>query len=159
MQEFSRQQDIQNSGWYKTGDALQNFGGKLGNVSQKARDVGSTLTKRITLPVLGVTTARGGMVGAFGWGRLASVDNAQAQLKGLGYETTDGESIPGHLSDALAGGMLTRGEATSAAVSAMAAGVEEGEEHTRYIEILDGTVEGSSETFEEMEQILGSIVD
>src|SRR5699024_4632037 len=159
MQEFSRQQDIQNSGWYKTGDALQNFGGKLGNVSQKARDVGSTLTKRITLPVLGVTTAIGGMVAAFGWGRLVSVDNAQAQLKGLGYETKDVERISGQLSDALEGGMLTMGEATSAAATAMAAGVEEGEELTRYIQILDGTVAGSSGTFEEMEQIFGRIVD
>src|SRR5699024_12065283 len=46
-----------------------------------------------------------------------------------------------------------------AAATAMAAGVEEGEELTRYIQILDGTVAGSSGTFEEMEQIFGRIVD
>src|SRR5699024_5500341 len=97
------------------------------------REVGGELPKRLTLLVVGVSTAIGGMVAAFGWGRLVSVDNAQAQLKGLGYETKDVERISGQLSDALEGGMLTMGEATSAAATAMAAGVEEGEELTRYI--------------------------
>src|SRR5699024_7563464 len=63
------------------------------------------------------------------------------------------------LAKALEGGMLTMGEATSAAATAMAAGVEEGEEVTRYLQILDGTVAGSSGTFDEMEQIFGRIVD
>src|SRR5699024_8685768 len=159
MNQFKRAQDIQSSGWYKTGDALTNFGDKLGGVSQKARDVGSALTRRITLPVAGITTAIGGMVAAFGWGRLTSVDNAQAQLKGLGYETEDVERISGQLTEALEGGMLTMGEATSAAATAMASGVKEGEELQRYIQILDGTVAGSTGTFEEMEQIFGRIVD
>src|SRR5699024_4291983 len=90
---------------------------------------------------------------------LTSVDNAQAQLKGLGYERKDVERISEQLAKALEGGMLTMGEATSAAATAMAAGVEEGEELTRYIQILDGTVAGSNGTFEEMEQIFGRIVD
>src|SRR5699024_2185574 len=51
MNALERQQDIQGSGWYKTGDALENFGTKLGGVSQKAREVGGTLTKGITLQV------------------------------------------------------------------------------------------------------------
>src|SRR5699024_3834744 len=51
------------------------------------------------------------------------------------------------------------GEATSAAATAMASGVKEGEELQRYIQILDGTVAGSTGTFEEMEQIFGRIVD
>src|SRR5699024_10725420 len=59
----------------------------------------------------------------------------------------------------LEGGMLTMGDATSDAATTMVAGGEEGEELTRYIQILDGTVAGSSGTFEEMEQIFGRIVD
>src|SRR5699024_1290492 len=78
MHAFKREQEIQRSGWYKTGDALESFGTKLGGVSEKAREVGGTLTRRITLPVVGITTAIVGMVAAFGWGRLISVDNAQA---------------------------------------------------------------------------------
>src|SRR5699024_12640686 len=125
----------------------------LGGVSEKAREVGGTLTRRITLPVVGITTAIGGMVAAFGWGRLISVDNAQAQLKGLGYETKDVERISGQIAKALEGGMLTMGEATSAAATAMAAGVEEGEELTRHIHIIDGTLSVSTGTLEDMVQI------
>src|SRR5699024_9491970 len=137
MQEFQRQQDIQGSKWYKTGDALQNFGDKLGSISGKARKVGGALTKSITLPAMGVIGAVGGITAAFGWERLISVDNAQAQLKGLGYEAEDVERISGQLTDALKDGMLTMGEATSAAATAMASGVKEGDELTRYIQILD----------------------
>src|SRR5699024_1081352 len=60
MQEFQRQQDIQGSKWYKAGDALQNFGDKLGSISGKAREVGGALTKSITLPAMGVIGAVGG---------------------------------------------------------------------------------------------------
>lgn len=120
---------------------------------------GKTLTKAITVPALGAATAVSGIVAAFGWGRLKSVDSAQAQLRGLGYETEDVERISGQLAGALEGGMLTMGEATSAAATAMASGVKEGKELTRYIQILDGTVAGSTGTFDEMEQIFGRIVD
>lgn len=159
MKAFKREQEIQSSTMWKTGDALEGFGKGLGEVSKKAREIGGNLTKWITLPAMGVVTTVGGITAAFGWGRLKSVDAAQAQLKGLGYEAEDVERISGQLSEALEGGMLTMGEATSAAATAMAAGVKEGEELTRYIQILDGTVAGSTGTFEEMEQIFGRIVD
>jgi len=159
LERMKEEQRIAESGWGRLGtsfsqmgDSLQSFGGQL-------RDVGGTLTKSITVPVAGVTTAVGGMVAAFGWGRLKSVDSAQAQLRGLGYEAEDVERISGQLAEALEGGMLTMGEATSAAATAMAAGVKEGDELTRYIQILDGTVAGSTGTFEEMEQIFGRIID
>src|SRR5699024_3754241 len=92
-------------------------------------------------------------------GMLISVHNALGHLKGLVSETKDAEGISEQLIEALEGGMLTMGVATCAAATAMEAGVEEGEELTRYIQILDGTVAGASGPFEEMEQILGRIVD
>lgn len=159
MKAFKREQEIQSSTMWKTGDALKGFGDKLGTASKKARDLGGTLTKRLTLPALGVVTAITGITAALGWGRLKSVDAAQAQLKGLGYEAEDVERISGQLSEALEGGMLTMGEATSAAATAMASGVKEGKDLQRYIQILDGTVAGSTGTFQEMEQIFGRIVD
>ena len=129
------------------------------SISESMSSAGKTLTKAITIPALGAATAVSGIVSAFGWGRLKSVDSAQAQLRGLGYETEDVQRISDQLAGALEGGMLTMGEATSAAATAMASGVEEGKELTRYIQILDGTVAGSTGTFEEMEQIFGRIVD
>jgi tape measure domain-containing protein len=129
------------------------------SMASSMSSAGKTLTKAITVPALAATAAVGGIVSAFGWGRLKSVDSAQAQLRGLGYATEDVERISGQLAGALEGGMLTMGEATSAAATAMASGVSEGKELTRYIQILDGTVAGSTGTFEEMEQIFGRIVD
>lgn len=159
MRAFKREQEIQNTTLYKTGERLTGFGDGLQDISSKARDLGGKLTKWITVPALAVATAAGGIVSAFGWERLVGVDSAQAQLRGLGYEAEDVERISDQLAVALEGGMLTMGEATSAAATAMAAGVKEGTELTRYIQILDGTVAGSTGTFEEMEQIFGRIVD
>ena len=120
---------------------------------------GKTLTKAITVPALGAATAIGGIVAAFGWKRLVAVDAAQAQLKGLGYSAEDVSRISDGLRDAISGGMLTMAEATSAAATAMAAGVKEGDELTRYIQLLDSAVVGGTGTFAEMEQIFGRVVD
>src|SRR5699024_5613866 len=70
MHAFKREQEIQSSGWYKTGDALESFGTKLGGVSQRARDVGRDLTNKITKPAVFAASALGGIVIAKGFGRL-----------------------------------------------------------------------------------------
>src|SRR5699024_12658534 len=81
----------------------------------------------------------------------------RAQRKGLGFDAGDGERISDTLREAIAGGMLTMGEATSAAAAALGAGVEEGKELTRYIQLLDSAVVGSNGTFDEMSQIFARI--
>ena len=159
MKDLHIEQTIAESGWTKAGNAAIGFSEDLGKISGIATRVGDDLTRKITLPALGVATAAGGIVAAFGWGRLVSLDSAQAQLRGLGYEAEDVERISAQLVDALDGGMMTMAEATSAAATAMAAGVEEGQELTRYIQILDAAVVGGTGTFQEMEQVFGRIVD
>lgn len=136
---------------------FQSVGQSITGVGDNIYGVGSQLTKGITAPVGGAVLAVGGLTAALGWGRLKSVDTAQAQLRGLGYETEDVERISGQLADALEGGMLTMGEATSAAAAGMASGVKEGKELTRYIQVLDGAVAGSNGTFDEMNQIFARI--
>ena len=136
---------------------LRSVGGAVQRVGDNIASVGGKLTKGITVPVAGATAAVGGLVGALGFGRLRSIDAAQGQLRGLGYETKDVERISAQLADALEGGMLTMGEATSAAAAGMAAGVEEGAELTRYIELLDAATAGSNGTFDEMNQIFARI--
>lgn len=139
------------------GREIESVGRRVQGVGQSISGVGATLTKSITMPALGAVAAAGGIVAAFGWGRLKSVDTAQAQLRGLGYDTADVERISAQLTDALEGGMLTMGEATSAAAAGMAAGVEEGAELTRYIQLLDAATAGSNGTFDEMNQIFARI--
>ncbi|MFD1416799.1 tape measure protein [Oceanobacillus jeddahense] len=157
--ELKKEQEIANSNWTKIGNSFEGFGGKLQGIGSKMKDVGGQLTKRITLPAMAAVTAVGGITAAFGWSRLVGLDSAQAQLRGLGYEADDVERISANLVEALDGGMMTMAEATSAAATAMAAGVEEGDELARYIQILDSAVVGGTGSFAEMEQIFGRIVD
>ena len=136
---------------------FQSVGRSITGVGDNIKGVGGQLTRGITAPVGIAVGAVGGLTAALGWGRLKSVDTAQAQLKGLGYNTEDVNRITGQLTKALEGGMLTMGEATSAAASGMASGVEEGKELTRYIKVLDGAVAGSNGTFDEMNQIFARV--
>src|SRR5699024_10057480 len=115
------------------------------------------LTSKLTMPIAGAAVAAGGLVATLGWKRLVWVDTAQAQLKGLGYTAEDVDRISGDLRVALEDGMLTMGEAASAAAAGLAAGVDEGDELIRYIGILDNAVAGSNGTFDEMNQIFSRV--
>jgi len=137
----------------------QRLGTAFRDVGRGMERVGSSMTKWITAPAVGAATAIGGIVTAFGWGRLTSIDSAQAQLRGLGYTAEDVERISDGLVDALEGGMLTMAEATFAAAGAMAAGVEEGAELTRYVQLLDAAVAGGTGTFDEMNQVFARVTD
>lgn len=129
------------------------------SIASSMGSAGKTLTKSITVPAMAAATAVSGVVAALGWKRLVAVDAAQAQLKGLGYSAEDVSRISEGLREAITGGMLTMAEATSAAATAMAAGVKEGDELTRYIKLLDSAVVGGTGSFGEMEQIFGRVVD
>ena len=136
---------------------LQTIGRELQDIGKGISDVGGSLTRGITLPAVAAGVAVGGIVTALGWQRLASIDTAQAQLRGLGYTAEDVERISGQLVTALEGGMMTMGQATAAAAAGMAAGVEEGAELTRYIQLLDAAVVGGTGSFEEMNQVFARI--
>ena len=135
---------------------FQSVGQSITGVGDNFSEAGRAVST-LTAPIGGAILAAGGLTAALGWGRLKSVDTAQAQLRGLGYDTQDVERISGQLTKALEGGMLTMGEATSAAASGMASGVKEGQELTRYIKVLDGAVAGSNGTFDEMNQIFARV--
>src|SRR5690625_7833027 len=109
---------------------MDNWGGKLKTAGTNMSDVGSKMTRGITVPAVGVTAAVGGIVAAFGWGRLTGLDSAQAQLKGLGYSTEDVGRISGDVTKAIDGGMTTMAEGTAVAAGAMAAGDKEGKERS-----------------------------
>lgn len=157
MRDLHIEQTIADSNWTKSGDALVGFSDKLGNISGVATRVGDDLTRKITLPALGVATAAGGIVAAFGWGRLTDLDSAQAQLRGLGYETEDVERITLQVTDAIEGGMTTMAEGVSIAAGAMAAGVEEGAELERYIKLVGDAAVGANRPVDEMAQIFNRV--
>lgn len=134
----------------KLGQTLQNIGGGL-------QSVGGNLTKYITAPIVGATTAAGGLTAALGWGRLTGLDNAKAQLEGLGYTAKEVEGITDEVSEAVQGGMMTVAEGTSAAAGGMAAGVERGKELEKYLKLIDAAAVGANRPVNEMAQIFSRV--
>src|SRR5699024_4217929 len=155
--EFQKEQRIANSSWTQLGNKLESYGGKLQGIGSKMNDVGSQMTKKVTMPVLGVTTAVGGMVSAFGWKRLTSLDTAQAQLKGLGFNMKEVEVISGDVNNAVQGTTMTMAEGTSVAAGAIAAGVKQGKELERYIKRVGNAAIGANRPVEEMAMIFNRV--
>ena len=154
--------------------ALSQFQSKMrsagDNASQRFQDVGKSITgvggeisgvgrdlTMLTGPATGAAVAVGGITAALGWGRLTSIDSAQAQLRGLGYEAEEVERISGQVSTALEGGMMTLGEGTRVAAGALAAGVEEGAELERYIRLVDAAAVGMNASTDETAMIFNRI--
>lgn len=136
---------------------LSGVAGKLQSVGGQLTTLGGDLTKKITMPVVGVTAAVGSMVASFGWGRLKAMDAAEAQLKGLGYAIEDVERISGQVEKAVQGTTMTMAEGTSVAAGALAAGVKEGAELEKYIRQVGDAAVGSNRPIEDMAQIFNRV--
>lgn len=147
---MSRAAGTASSKWSSVGSTFQNIGSKISNV-------GGSLTKGITLPAVGAAGAVGGITAALGWGRLRSIDSANAQLKGLGYSAKDVENISGQVATALEGGMMTLGEGTRVAAGGLAAGVEQGKELEKYIGLVDAAAIGMNTSVDETAMIFNRV--
>lgn len=157
FKEFQRVQEIQSKTWYKVVDGMENYGGKLKTAGASIDDVGSKMTKSITLPAAGAALAVGGVAAAFGWKRLTGLDTAQAKLKGLGYSAKDVERISKDVETAIEGGMTTFAEGTDIAAGALAAGVKEGKDLQRYIKLVGDAAVGANRPVAEMAQIFNRV--
>lgn len=149
--------NVENSGFTKIGNAAETAGGGIQTFGGHVKDVGGSLTKWITAPVLGAITAAGGLTAAFGWGRLVGLDNAKAQLEGMGYSLEEVDDITGQVSDAIQGGMMTMAEGTSVAAGAMAAGVEQGDELAKYLQLVDAAAVGANKPVGDMAMIFNRV--
>jgi tape measure domain-containing protein len=136
---------------------LSGVEGKLQGVGKNLSSLGSDLTKKITLPVVGATAAVGGLVASFGWGRLKAMDAAEAQLKGLGYAVEDVARISEQVKNAVQGTTMTMAEGTSVAAGALAAGVKEGAELEKYIKQVGNAAVGANRPIADMAQIFNRI--
>lgn len=88
MREFERQQIIQNSTLYKSGKALDDFGNKLEDLSNKARSIGGDLTKKVTAPIVGVAT----MFGGAGFKRAMSLEQVEFMMDHMSDSAEEYES-------------------------------------------------------------------
>lgn len=149
--------NVENSNFTKVGkglggvsDAFQSLGGTLTRV-------GGTLTKSITMPAIGAATAVGGIVAAFGWSRLSAMDTASAQLQGFTGDAKTSERIMKDVKEASQTGMATLAENTAIATGALAAGISEGADLVKYINLVGDAAQASGAPIEEMSQIFNRV--
>ncbi|HBV22273.1 MAG TPA: hypothetical protein DEB42_00580 [Jeotgalicoccus sp.] len=157
LKEMERQQKVMNSNWTKLGNSFGTLGSQLTSIGGGIKSVGSSLTRSITMPAVGAATAVGGIVAAFGWKRLVSLDAAQAQLKGLGYSIEDVERISAQVQEAVQGTTMTMAEGTSVAAGALAAGVDEGAELEHYIKMVGNAAVGANRPIGDMAMIFNRV--
>ena len=57
LSNVNREIEVQSSGWYKLGKSLEPIGQSMQDIGKKMESVGKDLTKKITLPIVGIGTA------------------------------------------------------------------------------------------------------
>src|SRR5699024_2385589 len=127
------------------------------SISKSPSGLGSTFTKKITLPALRALTAITGLVSALGFKRLIGMDNAQAKLKGMGYEGERLEKVMENVSSAVTGTTLTAAEGADIAAGAMASGVEQGADLEHYIKLVGSAAIGANRDVGEMAMIFNRV--
>lgn len=131
-------------------DAGDGFASRFTAIASRAASTaGSAITS--TLAAAGRTamgaiettaTAMGAVVTASlfkGFGRLTAIDDAEGKLRGLGHTAESIETIMDSALESVRGTAFGLGEAATTAATAVAAGIEPGEELTRYLRIVADT--------------------
>lgn len=141
----------------KFSKGIERMGRDIATVGYGFQDVGQSLTNKITKPALVATTAAAGLVSTLGFKRLIGMDNAQAKLKGLGYEGKAVDVIMQDVEGAVRGTTHTMAEGVDTAAGALAAGVKQGAELERYIKLVGDAAIGSNRPMAEMAQIFNRV--
>lgn len=127
---------------------LKNIGGSLTNV-------GGKLTKYVTKPAFGAVSALTGLTLVKGFDRLTGIDDAKAKLMGLGHSADSVKDIMNSALASVKGTSYGLDEAATTAAGAVAAGVKQGKELTRYLSL---TADAAAEAGSSMSD-MGSIIN
>lgn len=155
--EFTKAQQIANSGWTKAGNGMTSISKGLDSVSSKLTSTGQSLTNNITKPALIAGGALTAMVGKLGFDRLVGLDSAKAKLEGLGKSTEEVERISKQVANGIKGGMTTMAEGTDVAAGALASGVKEGKELEKYIKLVGDASVGANRPVADMAMIFNRV--
>ncbi|WP_313429797.1 peptidoglycan DD-metalloendopeptidase family protein [Siminovitchia terrae] len=140
-----------------TGKSLVNFGNDLKSISNKTKEVGDSLTKKISKPAAGAASALAGIAMVKGLGRLIGIDTARAKLQGLGHDAEGVEKIMESALDSVRGTSFGMDEAATTAANAVAAGVKEGKTLTRYLSLTGDAAAIAGASMSEMGSILNKV--
>lgn len=153
LKELQEQQRIAGSGWTKLSNGLKATGDNLTSVGNGVKDIGKKMSMAITAPV----AALAGTAIAKGLSRLIGIDEAKAKLDGLGHSTKSIESIMGSALDAVRGTAFGLDEAATTAANAVAAGVEKGEDLTKYLTLTGDAAAIAGTSLGEMGSVFNKV--
>lgn len=132
------------------GTLTQKLGSGLTGVGQK-------LTNYVTKPAIGATTALLGMAAWGGLRGLESLDQAQARLRGLGYEGKELSSIMGQVSEAVKGTTFWTHDMADVAAKALQGGAKVGKELESRLNAVSAATAASNAELSHMGQILNRV--
>lgn len=132
-------------------------GKRLQSIGKSISNVGTQLTRSITVPALGAAAALAGLTLTKGFERLVGIDTARAKLKGLGHDAQTVESIMDSALASVKGTAYGLDEAATTAANAVAAGVPPGKELTRYLSLTADAAAIAGSSMSEMGSILNKV--
>ena len=141
----------------KLSKGFSSIGNGFKAVGNKAQSVGASLSSKITKPAVVAGTAMAGITAKMGFDRLKGLDTAKAKLEGLGYSGKEVKSITDQVTEAVKGGMTTLGEGTDIAAGALAAGVKEGKDLKKYIQLVGDAAVGANRPVGDMATIFNRV--
>lgn len=136
---------------------MEKLGKNMSGITGAITNVGSTLTKAITVPAAAAASALIGVTAVKGFGRLIGIDTARAKLTALGHSADSVEVIMTNALDSVRGTAYGLDEAATAAASAVAAGIEPGKELTKYLTLTGDAAAVAGSDFNEMARIFNLV--
>lgn len=148
-------------------EAGQKIGQGMGTGTEKGfagSGVGSVMSSAVSKTfkagVIGVGAAAGGaMAGAFakGFGRLNSLDQAEAKLKGLGFSTAEVGKAMESVNASVKGTAFGLGEAAGSAAKFTGVGVELGGELDRMMKLTADTAAQAGTNMDDVSSVLAKV--
>lgn len=157
LKDVSRELANSSSKMIGFGNDVTAFGGKMQKFGGKITGVGKSLTKNITKPALAAVSALAGIALVKGFQRLKGIDEAKAKLMGLGHSGKEIDAIMTSALDSVKGTSFGMDEAATTAAGAVAAGVKEGKELTKYLSITGDAAAIAGTSLAEMGPIFNKV--
>ncbi|MFF2084586.1 tape measure protein [Nocardia sp. NPDC058176] len=92
-----------------------------------------------------------------GFNRMVTIDDAKGKLAGLGHQTEGIAAIMASANESVKGTAFGMGEAATAAASAVAAGIKQGEDLTKYLKLVGDTATIAGTDLASMGSIFGKV--
>lgn len=115
---------------------ISSLGKSISSIGSGISSLGSTLTKSITAPALAAASAVAGITLSSGFSRMTNIDNARVKLEALGNSADQVSSIMSDALSSVKGTAYGLDSAATTAASAVAAGIQPGQELSRYLGLV-----------------------